>query len=139
MLAAEAALGLETLKPFEAFWQRVLRCREDLLAFFERAKREHKTVIGYGASTKGNVVLQFCGITPDMMPCIAEVNDDKFGHFTPGTLIPIVSEEQARAMNPDYFLVLPWHFRDTIIERESAFRAGGGKLVFPLPILDIVA
>ncbi len=139
MLAEEVALGLDTLKPFEAFWQRVLRCREDLLAFFARAKNEHKTVIGYGASTKGNVVLQFCGITPDMMPCIAEVNDDKFGRFTPGTLIPIVSEQQARAMKPDYFLVLPWHFRDTIVEREAAFRAGGGKLVFPLPILDIVA
>jgi NDP-4-keto-2,6-dideoxyhexose 3-C-methyltransferase len=139
MLAAEAALGLETLMPFEQFWQRVLHCREELLAFFERAKRERKTVIGYGASTKGNVVLQFCGITPDMMPCIAEVNEDKFGRFTPGTLIPIVSEQQARAMKPDYFLVLPWHFRDSIIEREAAFRAGGGKLVFPLPTLDIVA
>jgi NDP-4-keto-2,6-dideoxyhexose 3-C-methyltransferase len=139
MLAEEAALGLDTLQPFAAFWQRVLRCREDLLAFFAQARREQKTVIGYGASTKGNVVLQFCGITPDMMPCIAEVNDDKFGRFTPGTLIPIVSEQQARAMNPGYFLVLPWHFRDTIIEREAAFRAGGGKLVFPLPGLDIVA
>jgi NDP-4-keto-2,6-dideoxyhexose 3-C-methyltransferase len=138
-LAEEAALGLDTLQPFEAFWQRIVRFRADLLAFFERAKRERETVIGYGASTKGNVVLQFCGITPDMMPCIAEVNDDKFGRFTPGTLIPIVSEQQARAMNPDYFLVLPWHFRDTIIEREAAFRAGGGKLVFPLPTLDIVA
>jgi NDP-4-keto-2,6-dideoxyhexose 3-C-methyltransferase len=139
MLAEEAALGLDTARPFEDFWQRVVGFREDLLGFFARARREHKTVIGYGASTKGNVMLQFCGITPDMMPCIAEVNDDKFGRFTPGTLIPIVSEEQARAMTPDYFLVLPWHFRDTIIEREAAFRAGGGKLVFPLPTLDIVA
>lgn len=139
VLAEEAALGLDTLKPFEAFWKRVLRCREDLLEFFARAKREHKTIIGYGASTKGNVLLQFCGVTPDMMPCIAEVNDDKFGRFTPGTLIPIVSEQQARAMKPDYFLVLPWHFRDSIIEREAAYRASGGKLVFPLPTLEIVA
>jgi NDP-4-keto-2,6-dideoxyhexose 3-C-methyltransferase len=139
MLAEETGFGLDTLQPFEAFWQHVLRCREELLAFFARAKRERKVVIGYGASTKGNVVLQFCGITSDMMPCIAEVNDDKFGRFTPGTLIPIVPEQQARAMNPDYFLVLPWHFRDTIIEREASFRARGGKLVFPLPTLDIVA
>jgi len=139
ILAAEAALGLETLRPFEAFWQQVLASRESLLAFFAQAKRENKTIVGYGASTKGNVLLQFCGITPDMMPCIAEVNEDKFGCFTPGTLIPIVPEQQARAMNPDYFLVLPWHFRDAIIAREAEFRARGGKLVFPLPTLDIVA
>jgi hypothetical protein len=138
MLREEIALGLDTLAPYEAFWQRVLATRDDLLAFFARAKQENKKVIGYGASTKGNVLLQFCGITPDMMPCIAEVNEDKFGRFTPGTLIPIVSEEHARAMKPDYFLVLPWHFRDGIIRREADFRARGGKLVFPLPTLDIV-
>ena len=139
MVTQEAALGLDTLKPFEDFWQRVLESREALLAFFERAQREGKKVIGYGASTKGNVLLQFCGITPDMMPCIAEVNEDKFGCFTPGTLIPIIPEQQARDMDPDYFLVLPWHFRETIIERETGFRQRGGKLVFPLPVLDIIA
>ncbi len=139
MLAEEAALGLDTLRPFEVFWQRVLASRESLLALFAQAKRENKTIIGYGASTKGNVLLQFCGITPDMMPCIAEVNEDKFDRFTPGTLIPIVPEQQARDMNPDYFLVLPWHFRDAIIAREVDFRTRGGKLVFPLPNLDIVA
>jgi hypothetical protein len=139
MLMEEAALGLDTLKPFEDFRQRVLRSRESLLAFFAQAKHENKKVIGYGASTKGNVLLQFCGITPDMMPCIAEVNEDKFGCFTPGTLIPIVPEQQARDMEPDYFLVLPWHFRDAIIAREADFRARGGKLVFPLPTLDIVS
>ncbi len=138
MLMEETALGLDTLKPFEDFWQRVVRTRDSLLAFFARAESEKKKVIGYGASTKGNVLLQFCGITPEMMPCIAEVNEDKFGRFTPGTLIPIVSEQQARDMNPDYFLVLPWHFRDGIIEREADFRARGGKLVFPLPSLDII-
>jgi NDP-4-keto-2,6-dideoxyhexose 3-C-methyltransferase len=137
--AAEAALGLDTRKPFEEFWQRVLTSRTQLLAFFAQAKRENKTVIGYGASTKGNVLLQFCGITSDMMPCIAEVNEDKFDRFTPGTLIPIIPEQQARQMKPDYFLVLPWHFRDSIIAREAEFRARGGKLVFPLPTLDVVA
>jgi SAM-dependent methyltransferase len=139
MLMEEAALGLDTLKPFEDFWQRVVGSRESLRAFFAQAKRENKKIIGYGASTKGNVLLQFCGITPDMMPCIAEVNEDKFGCFTPGSLIPIIPEQQARDMEPDYFLVLPWHFRDAIIEREAGFRARGGKLVFPLPTLDVVS
>jgi SAM-dependent methyltransferase len=139
MRATETALGLDTRKPFDEFWQRVLASRTRLLAFFAQAKRENKTVIGYGASTKGNVLLQFCGITSDMMPCIAEVNEDKFDRFTPGTLIPIIPEQQARQMNPGYFLVLPWHFRDAIIAREAEFRARGGKLVFPLPTLDVVA
>ncbi len=137
--ADEAALGLDTVQPFEEFWHRVIKSRDDLLAFFERARREHKTVLGYGASTKGNVLLQFCNITPELLPCIAEVNEDKFGCFTPGTWIPIVPEQHARDMKPDYFLVLPWHFREAVIKREAAFRAGGGKLVFPLPSLDIVS
>lgn len=70
-----------------------------------------KKVVGYGASTKGNVVLQFCGITPAEVPVIAEVNADKFGSYTPGTNIPIVSEAEARAMQPDYFVVLPMAFQ----------------------------
>jgi NDP-4-keto-2,6-dideoxyhexose 3-C-methyltransferase len=138
-LAEEDALALETLQPYEEFWQRVLASRDQLLAFFDQARRESKTVIGYGASTKGNVLLQFCGITPEQLPCIAEVNEDKFGCVTPGTWIPIVSERQARDMHPDYFLVLPWHFRDAIIRRETAFRQSGGKLVFPLPQLEVVS
>jgi SAM-dependent methyltransferase len=139
LLADEIALGLDTVRPFHDFWQRVLRTRQELLAFFDGVRRERKTVLGYGASTKGNVLLQFCDITPDLLPCIAEINEDKFGCFTPGSLIPIVPEQQAREMRPDYFLVLPWHFRDAIIAREAEFRARGGKLVFPLPNLEIVA
>jgi len=95
-------------------------------------------VLGYGASTKGNVLLQFCGLTDKDIPAIAEVNEDKFGCVTPGTLIPIVSEQEAAAMKPDYFLVLPWHFKDSIIRREQAFLASGGKLIFPLPEIEIV-
>jgi SAM-dependent methyltransferase len=139
LLSDEAALGLDTLRPFEELHQRMLKHREELRAFLTRARQENKTVIGYGASTKGNVLLQFCGITPELMPCIAEINEDKFGCVTPGTWIPIVPEQQARDMNPDYFLVLPWHFRETIIKRETAFLQRGGKLVFPLPKLEIVS
>ena len=139
LAAAEADLGLDTATPFVQFWQRVLRHREELLAFFAELQRARKTIVGYGASTKGNVLLQFCGITPEMLPCIAEVNEDKFGCFTPGTGIPIVPEQEARDLNPDYFLVLPWHFRDAIIKRETEFRNRGGKLVFPLPALEVVS
>ena len=95
-------------------------------------------MIGYGASTKGNVLLQFCGLTVDHIPCIAEVNEDKFGSFTSGAHIPIVSEQEARDMKPDYFLVLPWHFKHSILEREQDFLANGGKFIFLMPEIEII-
>ena len=92
-----------------------------------------------GYDTKGNVLLQYCGIDSTLLPVIAEVNEDKFGAFTPGTQIPIVSEQDAKAMHPDYFLVLPWHFREAITRREETYLRGGGKLIFPLPSLEVVS
>ena len=70
-----------------------------------------KKIFGYGASTKGNVMLQYCGFTVEELPYISEVNEEKFGKYTPGTKIPIISEAEARKLKPDYYLVLPWHFR----------------------------
>jgi hypothetical protein len=139
MLAGERAAGLSAMHPYEEFKNRALRHREELTAFLRDVKARGKKIIGYGASTKGNVILQFCGITKADLPCIAEVNEDKFGAFTPGTAIPIVSEQEAKAMKPDYLLVLPWHFRDNIIKREQAYLRAGGKLVFPLPGIEVFA
>jgi hypothetical protein len=138
VLRKEQEAGLASLRPYEAFKGSVDRHRGELLRFLGAVRAEGKKLLGYGASTKGNVILQFCGVTREDMPFIAEVNKDKFGCFTPGTRIPIISEEQARAMHPDFFLVLPWHFRDTIIGREQSYLAQGGKLVFPLPRIDVV-
>jgi hypothetical protein len=104
----------------------------------ERLANAGKTVLGYGASTKGNVILQYAGITSDLLKAIAEVNPDKFGHTTPGTRIPIISDEQARSIKPDYFLVLPWHFRSDILSREQDFLREGGKFIFPLSEPEIV-
>jgi hypothetical protein len=104
----------------------------------DQLEGEGAKVLGYGASTKGNVILQYCGITPERLPFIAEVNEDKFGCFTPGTGIPIISEADARAMKPDYLLVLPWHFRTNLIEREAEFLRDGGKMIFPLPAIEVV-
>ena len=70
---------------------------------------------------------------------MAEVNQEKYGSYTPGSKIPIVSEEEAKSMNPDYMLVLPWHFKDNIIKRERDYLNGGGKLIFPLPEIEIVS
>jgi NDP-4-keto-2,6-dideoxyhexose 3-C-methyltransferase len=137
-LAAERRQGLHTLEPYAAFKGRVFAHRDELRSLLGELRRRGELVLGYGASTKGNVILQFCGLTARDLPCFAEVNDDKFGRLTPGTHIPIVSESEARARRPDYFLVMPWHFRDPIVEREAAFLAGGGKLIFPLPAIEIV-
>lgn len=131
LLRAEEPYASEA--PYRAFRDSVLGHRDELRRWLERSAAEGRRVLGYGASTKGNVILQFCGITPRELPMIGEVNREKFGCFTPGTLIPIVSEEEIKAGKPDYLLVLPWHFRDFILQKEQAFLRSGGKLFFPLP------
>lgn len=138
MLAQEDRMGLATPKPFRDFEERVYRHREDLTRLIRSLVADGKKVLGYGASTKGNVVLQFCGLGATDIPAIADVNADKFGCVTPGTRIPIVSEAEARAMKPDYFLVLPWHFKDGILRREKDYLADGGKFIFPFPEIEIV-
>jgi hypothetical protein len=138
LLEQEKRLGLDTPRPFREFEERVFRHREDLRRLVRALVYDGKRIVGYGASTKGNVLLQFCGLGPDEIPAIADVNPDKFGCVTPGTHIPIVSEEQARALEPDYFLVLPWHFKSGIVEREREFLDRGGRMIFPFPDIEIV-
>jgi hypothetical protein len=133
----ELSMQLDSLKPYSDFVSEVYRHREELVKLVADIKKEGKTILGYGASTKGNVILQYCGFTEKDIPFIAEVNEDKFGSFTPFTKIPIISEKEARAMKPDYFLVLPWHFRKSIVLREAEFLNSGGKLIFPLPTIEI--
>ena len=131
-------MGLDTPRPYRLFEERVYEHRKNLMELIHRLKADGRRILGYGASTKGNVLLQFCGFGTSEVNCIADVNVDKHGSFTPGTEIPIVSEEEARRMSPDFFLVLPWHFRDGILAREDAFRAAGGKFIFPLPEIEII-
>ncbi len=134
----ESRLGLDTMKPFEDFREKIEKHRIDLVSLLNKIKSQGKKVIGYGASTKGNVLLQYCGITEKELPYIAEVNEDKFGKFTPRTLIPIISEKEARNMKPDYLLVLPWHFKDNFIKKEAEYLKKGGKLIFPLPKIEVI-
>ena len=138
MLQQEDEMGLDTPKPYRDFEERVFRHRKNLTDLIKALVSDGKKIIGYGASTKGNVLLQFCGLTIKEIPYIAEVNEEKFGCFTPGTYIPIISEKEAKAMKPDYFLVLPWHFKHNILEREKDYLAQGGKFIFPLPEIEIV-
>jgi hypothetical protein len=138
LLGQEERMGLNTPRPYREFEDRVFRHRADLQRLLKTLAADGKTVLGYGASTKGNVLLQFCGITTAEVAAVAEVNPDKFGAFTPGTAIPIISETEARAMRPDYFLVLPWHFKEGIIQREAEFLASGGHMIFPFPDIEII-
>lgn len=138
MLLQEDNIGLDTPKPYRDFEERTFKHRKDIKMLIEALVKDGKKIIGYGASTKGNVLLQFCGLGKEHIPYIAEVNEDKFGSFTPGTNIPIISESEAKAMNPDYFFVLPWHFKNSILEREREFLENGGHFIFPLPEIEIL-
>jgi hypothetical protein len=111
---------------------------KDLRNLLIELKESGKSVYIYGASTKGNTILQFCDIDQNLIAKAADRNPDKWGRVTLGTNIPIVSEEQARAEKPDYFLVLPWHFLEVFKKREEAFLKRGGKFIVPLPEVQII-
>jgi ubiquinone/menaquinone biosynthesis C-methylase UbiE len=135
----EEAMRLGSAEPYEAFARRALKTRDDLVALLRSLKDDGKTIHIYGASTKGNTILQFAGIDGSLVDCAADRNPDKWGSETIGTHIPIVSEEESRARAPDYYLVLPWHFLDEFLEREAEFFARGGKFIVPLPDVRLVA
>ncbi|KAB2917446.1 MAG: class I SAM-dependent methyltransferase [Hyphomicrobiaceae bacterium] len=135
LLAKEVEQGLDTLEPYRAFARRTADSRAELVAFVRKAVQEGKRVGALGASTKGNVLLQFCAFTDADLFAIGEVNADKFGKFTPGTLIPIRPEGEVLASAPDYLIILPWHFRSTFIKKLAG---GRSKIVFPLPKLEVV-
>ena len=137
-LKREDDMEITTTKPYRFFEQRIKEHRKALRDLLSHLQGHGKTVLGYGASTKGNVMLQYCNLTPRQIPFIAEVNPNKFGAFTPHTHIPIISEAEAKKMKPDYMLVLPWHFKQTIIQKEWDYLKSGGKLIFPLPQIEIM-
>ncbi len=138
LLNEEKVLGLSTDKPYLNFAKRAQIHREKIKTLLDDLAKKNLKVLGYGASTKGNVLLQYCDITTEQISCIVEVNEDKFGSFTPGTNIPIISEDEGRKLKPDYYFVLPWHFKENILKRERKFLENGGKFIFPLPEIEIL-
>lgn len=134
----EDLAGLDTDAPYSEFRERCDKMRGDLRGLLGELQAAGKRVYAYGASTKGNTILQFCGIDNRLVPKAADRNPEKWGRRTLGTNIPIVSEEEARADNPDYFLVLPWHFFDGFVRREEAFLRRGGKFIVPFPRVRVV-
>ncbi|HVW41042.1 MAG TPA: class I SAM-dependent methyltransferase [Amycolatopsis sp.] len=138
VLADEKAAGLHELSGYTEFAVRVARVRRDLLRFLIQAADEGKTVVGYGAPGKGNTLLNHCGIRPDLLAYTVDRNPYKHGRYTPGTRIPVLPPERIAADRPDYVLVLPWNLRDELTAQLSYVEEWGGKLVFPIPQLEIV-
>jgi len=134
----EFELELDTDKPYRHFQERIDRHKRALGDLVRRLRREGKTIHIYGASTKGNTILQWCGIDSSLIPFAADRNPEKSGARTLGTDIAIISEAESRAMRPDYYLVLPWHFRREFVEREADILAKGTRFIFPLPEIEIV-
>ncbi len=134
----EKTMQLDTLAPYNDFAQGVQDIKEKVTSFIKEETGKGKTVYVYGASTKGNTLLQYFGLDHTVITAAAERNPDKWGKKTVGTLIPIISEEEARAAKPDYFLILPWHFLPEFKSREAEYLNAGGKFIVPLPQFEIV-
>jgi GDP-mannose 4,6-dehydratase len=135
----EKQMQLNTLLPYSEFENRCKVERRRLIKFIDDQRRSGKTIGIYGASTKGNTLLQYYNITGDIIVGASERNPEKYGRRTPKTNIPIISENEMRSINPDYLIVLPWHFRKEFIERERAYLENGGQFIFPLPHVSIVS
>ena len=136
----EEVRGVNDLSYMNDFVERINNSKKELIEFLREKKAAGELVLGYGASTKGNVVLQYCGIDSELLPAIVEVNQDKLGCVTPGTGINIISEQEGRDLNPAYMLVLPWHFKNNILEKEREYmQRSGCKFVFALPKFEIVS
>lgn len=138
LLEYEQAHGYNTPEVWAGFYQRLLELKEQTYNFIKQAKAEGKTVWGYGASTKGNTLLQYFNLDHNLIDGIAERSSYKFGLKTVGTEIPIYSEEEMRAANPDYLLVLPWHFINEFVEREQEYLRNGGKFIVPCPKFEVI-
>ncbi len=134
----EKTMQLDTLAPYLDFAREVETIKEKVTSFIKKEVENGKTVYVYGASTKGNTLLQYFELDYTVITAAAERNPDKWGKKTVGTLIPIISEEDARAAKPDYFLVLPWHFLSEFKNREQEYLQSGGKFIVPLPRFEIV-
>jgi hypothetical protein len=136
-LNEEKKMKLNNVITFKNFFFKIKKHKNSLVNILKKINKSNKKIIGYGASTKGNVILQFCKINSDLLPCVAEVNKFKFNKYTPGSKIRIVSERRIKKINPDYMLVLPWHFKEFILKKEKKFLNNGGKLIFPMPDVEI--
>jgi len=134
----EIEYGIENLDLYRSFGKKVKDTKSKLLEFLIRAKREGKRISGYGAPGKGNTLLNYCGIRTDFLDFTVDRNPYKQGKFLPGTHIPIHAPERIRQERPDYVLILPWNFKDEIIEQLHYIHEWGGKFIVPIPEVTVI-
>ncbi|MGH7300103.1 MAG: methyltransferase domain-containing protein, partial [Candidatus Rokuibacteriota bacterium] len=138
LLARETAAGLDRLEKYALFTEQVQETKRRLLEFLIAAKREGKSIVGYGAPGKGNTLLNYCGIRTDFLDYTVDRNPYKHGRFLPGTHVPIFSPEKIKETRPDYVLILPWNLKEEIMAQLAEIRAWGGQFVIPIPRLEVV-
>ena len=130
-------LGLDTEKPYCDFRDRVMQIKESLIELVDSIQQDGLTLVALGASTKGNVLLQYCGFSKKQIAYIGEVNPNKFGSRTPGSNIDIISEEDLLSKKPDFILLLPWHFKDFLMKRILQSPSCDSRVILPLPNIEI--
>jgi hypothetical protein len=135
----ELHAGLNRLETYSAFEEQVKETKRKLLQFLIAAKRQGKSVVGYGAPGKGNTLLNYCGIRSDFIDYTVDRNSYKHGKFLPGTHIPIFPPERIRQTRPDYVLILPWNLREEIVAQLSYVRDWGGQFVVPIPEVEVLS
>ncbi len=134
----EAELKLDEKQTYEALVQRIMDAKNKVVSLIKDEVAKGKKVHGYAASTKGNTTLQFYGLNSKLIQFIADRNPTKWGKFTAGTDIPVISEEESRSLKPDYYFILAWHFLPEFIERESEFLNRGGRFIVPMPEFMVI-
>lgn len=134
----EGRLGLDEKETYDALVRRILDAKDKVVALIRQEVSNGKKIHGYAASTKGNTTLQFYGLTPQLVEAIADRNHQKWGKFTVGTLIPVISEEESRAKRPDYYFLLAWHFLPEFLAREADYLRRGGKFIVPMPEFRVI-
>jgi C-methyltransferase C-terminal domain/Putative zinc binding domain/Methyltransferase domain len=138
LIAREKAAGLDGLDAYRTFAEKVIRVKCDLLEFLIDARRQGKIVAGYGAPAKGNTLLNYCGVGPELLPFTVDRSPHKQGQYLPGTRIPIRAPEALEDARPDYILILPWNLKDEITDQMSAVRQWGGRFVVAIPSLEVL-
>lgn len=136
--AREETLGLDDKQVYEELVKRILDAKEKVISFIKQEVLKGKKVHGYAASTKGNTTLQFYGLSTELIEAIADRNPHKWGKFTAGSLIPVISEEVSRAQRPDYYFILAWHFLPEFVQREAEYLKSGGKFIVPMPEFRVI-
>jgi len=137
MLRAEADAGVTTTEYYAGFQAKAEKVKDDLVAFLIDAKRQGLKVAGYGAAAKGNTLLNFAGVRPDLLSYVVDASPHKQGRYLPGSRIPIVAEECLRAARPDIVLVLPWNLRAEIAAQLAYIRAWSGRLAVAVPSMEV--